>query len=262
MEIIDLSPEYEDTYCKCLEDWSPDMNEAGDLKKSWLAKKKKQGLRVKLARDEQGKITGMIQYIPIEHAPVTGSGLYYIYCIWVHGHKEGVGNRQKKGTGTMLLNAAEQDCRELGAKGMAAWGIMLPFFMRSKWFRKHGFKRAERQGMFELVWKPFTDGAEKPRLLKMKRKPAVEKNTVTVTCLRNGWCPAQNLSCERIKRAAAGYSSGIRYIEIDTDNRENMDEWGMADAIFIDDKIVPTGPPPSYEKLQKKLKKMMKRVTI
>ncbi|HPS57990.1 MAG TPA: GNAT family N-acetyltransferase [Spirochaetota bacterium] len=243
MEIIDLSEEYENTYCRCLEDWSPGMDEAGDYKKLWLEKKKKQGLRVKLAKDEQGKIVGMIQYIPIEHAPVTGSGLYYIYCIWVHGHKEGVGNRQKKGTGTLLLEAAEKDCRDLGATGMAAWGIMLPFFMRSRWFKKHGFKRADRDGMIELVWKPFTPGAEPPRLLKMKRKPAAVKGTVTVTCFRNGWCPAQNMSCERIKRAAAEYSDHIKYTEIDTDIRDNLDEWGIADAIFVDDRIVPTGSP-------------------
>lgn len=261
MEIIDLSSEYEETYCRCLEDWSDEMKEAGGLKKIWLEKKKKEGLRVKLAKDEEGKIAGMIQYIPIEHAPVAGSGLYYIYCIWVHGHKEGVGNRQKKGTGTMLLSAAEQDCRDLGAAGIAAWGIILPFFMRSRWFKKHGFKRADRVGMIELVWKPFTAGAVKPRLLKMKRKPLVEKGTLTVTCLRNGWCPAQNISCERMKRAAAEYSSSIKYVEIDTEKRENLEEWGIADAIFIDDNTVPTGPPPSYEKLRKKLKKKMKRVT-
>ena len=44
MEIIDLSAEYEDTYCKCLENWNPEMDEAGDYKKSWLVKKKRQGL--------------------------------------------------------------------------------------------------------------------------------------------------------------------------------------------------------------------------
>ena len=53
MEIIDLSPEYENTYCKCLEDWSEEMAEAGDYKKIWLEKKKSQGLRVKLARNEK-----------------------------------------------------------------------------------------------------------------------------------------------------------------------------------------------------------------
>ena len=68
----------------------------------------------------------MIQYVPIEEAFVDGQGLYFVHCIWVHGHKQGRGNFQKKGMGTALLEAAEQDARELGAKGMAAWGMAPP----------------------------------------------------------------------------------------------------------------------------------------
>lgn len=259
MEIIDLSPEYENTYCRCLEDWSREMDDAGDYKKLWLEKKKRQGLRVKLARNEKNEIVGMIQYIPVEHSPIIGSNLYYIYCIWVHGYNKGVGNHQKKGIGTLLLEAAEKDCRELGAGGIAAWGILLPFFMRSKWFKKHGYKRADRNGMIELVWKPFAEGERQPRMIRMKKKPPVEKGIVTVTCFRNGWCPAQNMSCERMKRAAREYEDHIKYVEVDTDIKENLDEWGIEDAIFIDDKKINTGPPPSYEKLQKLLKKKMRK---
>ena len=260
MEIIDLSEEYEGTYCKCLEDWSEEMGEAGDLKRVWLQKKKLQGLRVKLARNEKNEIVGMIQYIPVEYSPVKGKDLYYIYCIWVHGHKKGVGNNQKRGTGRLLLDAAENDCRESGAKGIAAWGITLPFFMRSRWFKKHGYRRADKDGMIELVWKPFIENAEPPQLMKLIKKPMVDQDAVTVTCFRNGWCPAQNISCERMKRAAGEYHDKIRYVEIDTDVRNNLEEWGMADGIFIDDKQINTGPPPSYPKLKNALKKKMKRV--
>ena len=52
MEIIDLKPEHEYAYCVCLEEWSDEMKEAGDLKKKWLEKKKTQGIRVKLAKNE------------------------------------------------------------------------------------------------------------------------------------------------------------------------------------------------------------------
>lgn len=260
MEIINLSEEYEHTYCKCLEDWSEEMDEAGDRKQRWLAAKKNQGLRVKLARNEKGEIVGMIHYIPIEHAPAVGKDLYYVYCIWVHGAKHGVGNQQKKGIGTQLLEAAETDVRELGGKGLAAWGITLPYFMRSGWFKKHGYVRADKVGMIELVWKPFTATAEPPRFLKPKKKPGTQRDAVTVTCLRNGWCPAQNLACERMKRAAGEFEEKVRYVEIDTDNRKNLDEWGIADAIFIDHDQVVTGPPPTYAKLQKLLDKQVQRI--
>ncbi|TVR73113.1 MAG: N-acetyltransferase [Spirochaetaceae bacterium] len=93
---------------------------------------KRQGLRVQLARDNDGAIVGMIQYTPIEHAPLYGRDLYYIYCVWVHGHKQGVGSR--------LLDAAESDARTLGAKGIVAWGLRIPVFMRSRWFRKRRYR--------------------------------------------------------------------------------------------------------------------------
>lgn len=260
MEIVDLSDDYEHTYCRCLEDWSEEMKEAGDYKKLWLERKKKEGLRVKLARNEAGELVGMIHYAPIEASPAFGEGLYYVYCIWVHGYKKGVGNYQKRGIGSALLEAAEVDAKSLGAKGLAAWGIMLPFFMRSSWFKKHGYRRADKDGMIELVWKPFAADAVPPTLLKMKKKPAVAEGAVTVTCFRNGWCPAQNLASERMKRAVSECGDKFDYVEIDTDNRESLAEWGIADGIFIDDKALAFGPPPSYETLRKALKKKLKRV--
>ncbi|MFH2113307.1 MAG: GNAT family N-acetyltransferase [Spirochaetota bacterium] len=255
MEIVDLSDEYVDTYCKCLEDWSAEMDEAGTLKSQWYQKKKHQGLRVKLARDEAGRIVGMVHYIPIEQAPAIGEQLYYIYCIWVHGYKQGVGDHRHKGIGKQLLRAAEEDAQALGALGMAAWGITLPFFMRSGWFRKQGYQRADRQGITELVWKPFNQNAKPPRLQKIMKLPQPGSQRHKVTCFRNGWCSAQNLACERMKRAVAEYGDRIDYIEVNTDEKAILDEWGISDAIFINDKQINTGPPPSYEKLRKLLRK-------
>ncbi len=62
-----------------------------------------------------------------------------------------------------------------------------------------------------------------------------------------------------MKRAAGEYTDHIKYVEIDTDVRENLYNWGIADAIFIDDKKINTGPPPSYDRLRKILKKKMKK---
>lgn len=262
MEIIDIADEYVDTYCKCLEDWSDEMKESGTLKQEWYRKKRGQGLRVKLARNEKNEIVGMIHYVPIEQAPASGKNLYYVYCIWVHGYKKGVGDNRRKGIGTMLLKAAEEDARTSGADGIAAWGITLPFFMRSRWFKKHGFVRADKDGMTELVWKAFKDDAEPPKLIRQKKKPEPGKDKVNVTCFRNGWCPAQNLACERVKRAAAEYGDRVDYQEIDTDTRENLEAWGISDALFIDDRLINTGPPPSYEKLRKLLKKTVEKRKI
>lgn len=115
----------------CLEDWSEEMLEAGDHKEIWFNKIRNKGLRVKLAIDDRGEVGGMIQYLPIDYSFAEGKNLYFINCIWVHKYKEGRGNFQKRGMGKMLLKAAENDAKAMGALGMVTWGISLPFWMKA-----------------------------------------------------------------------------------------------------------------------------------
>jgi GNAT superfamily N-acetyltransferase len=260
MPIVTLSPEHEPLYCVCLEDWSDETKEGGDQKAKWLGKMRAKGLRVKLALDDKGQVGGMIQYVPIEESFVDGRGLYFIHCIWVHGHKQGRGNFQKKGMGTALLEAAEADARELGAKGMAAWGMAIPVFMRASWFRKHGYKKADSLGMQILLWKAFTEDAVPPRWIRDKKKPEPVAGRVTVTALVNGWCPGMNMAFERAKRAAAEFGDKVEFRAVDTFDHEAFREWGEADAIFVDGKGIRMGPPPSYDKIKKTIAKRVKKL--
>jgi len=260
MKVIDLTDEYKQLYFICLEDWSDEIKEAGNHKENWYNKMKKKGLRVKLAVDDNNEVGGMIQYLPIEHSFVEGKDLYFINCIWVHGHKKGRGNFQKKGMGKALLQAAENDAKKRGAKGIAAWGILLPFWMKASWFKKQGYIKVDRQGIQVLLWKPFSKDAIPPRWIKEKKKPiAVLEDKVVVTAFLNGWCPAQNMIFERAKRAAMELGDDLEFHQIDTSNRDIFLEWGISDALFIDEKQVRTGPPPSYEKIKKLIMKRIKR---
>ncbi|MCG7849598.1 MAG: GNAT family N-acetyltransferase, partial [ANME-2 cluster archaeon] len=251
MEIIDLTDEHTPLYLLCLEDWSDEIKEAGTCKERWYGRMKEKGFRVKLALDDAGEVGGMIQYGPIEHSFADGNGLYFIYCIWVHGYKEGRGNFQKKGMGKALIKAAEDDARNRGAQGMAAWGMLFPFWMKASWFRKQGYSKADRQGISVLLWKPFTDTVEPPRWIRQQKKPETVPGKVTVTAFVNGWCQAQNMVYERAKRAAAEFGDEVVFREIDTSDRDVLMEWGISDALFMDEKEVRTGPPPSYEKIYK-----------
>jgi GNAT superfamily N-acetyltransferase len=260
MRIVDLSPVHEDVYCQCLEEWSDEIREAGGHKREWYEKNKGRGLRVKLALDDSGVIGGMIQYIPIEHSPVEGVGLYFILCIWVHGHKQGRGDFQKRGMGAALLAAAEADARGRGAKGMAAWGVSLPFWMRASWFRKHGYRKADRQKMMTLLWKPFGADARAPSWIKPRKKPQSEAGKVVVTGFLNGWCPAMNMVFERAKRAAGELGGKVEFREIRTDTRDVFLEWGIADAVFVDGREIRNGPPPKFAKIKKKIARRIKKL--
>jgi len=258
MKIVDLTDEHVPLYCVCLEDWSEEMKEAGTRKRDWVEAMRHRGLRVKLALDDAGTVGGMIQYLPIEESFASGKDLYFILCIWVHGYKQGRGNFRKTGMGKALLAAAEEDTRALGAKGIAAWGITLPFWMKAAWFRKHGYRVADRDGMRHLLWKPFAADAEAPRWVKPRKSPAPIQGKVSVVSLVNGWCPAQNIACERAQRAVAACGDDVQFTAIDTSDRAAFAEWGMADALFIDGKPVRFGPPPKLEELRRRIGKRLR----
>ncbi len=161
----------------------------------------------------------MIQYLPIEYSFVEGKDLYFILCIWVHGHKQGRGNFQKRGMGQALLRAAETEVRELGAKGIAAWGMWFPVWMKASWFKKQGYEKVERDSLNVLLWKRFTDDAMPPKWIRSRKKPEVVTGKVTVTAFKNGWCSVRNKVFERAKWASAGFGNKVVFQEIDTSER-------------------------------------------
>jgi hypothetical protein len=260
MKIIDLTSEHEKQYFCCLEDWSDEVKEAGDHKACWYNKIKDKGLKVKLAQDENGIIGGMIQYLPVENSLFEGRDLYAVLCIWIHGHKKGIGNFQKKGMGKALLKAAEDDVKSIGAKGLVTWGVILPFFMRASWFKKQGYTVADKDGIMRLLWKPFSPEAIPPSFIKQKKKPQLIPGKVTVSLFLNGWCTAQNMTYERTKRAISDFMDKIEINEYPTFEKDIQREWGISDAVFINRKKIWGGPPPSYKKIRRLVEKEIKMV--
>ena len=259
VDIVDLSERHLASYLVCLEDWSAEMDEAGDHKARWYEKARDQGLRVKLAVDQADEPVGMIQYVPIEISPAQGEDLYMILCIWVHQYDEGVGNRQGQGIGAALLAAAERDAEALGALGMAAWGLHLPVWMKSSWFKKHGYVGVDRIGVRELVWKPFAESARPPRWVEEKPVSIGTGIEVEVKAFQSGWCPASNLVYERARRAAEELGDGVRFETIDTSDHEALVRCGQSDAVFVDGRVLQRGAPPSYRTVRRRIEKQLRK---
>ncbi|MBN2214417.1 MAG: GNAT family N-acetyltransferase [Bacteroidales bacterium] len=263
MKIIDLDEQNRSLYFVCLEDWSDEMKESGDHKECWYNKMKDKGLRVKLAEDDNGIVGGMIQYLPIEYSNAIGKDLYFISCIWVHGYKQGRGNFRKQGMGKALIKAAEEDVKALGAKGIVAWGLPIPVFMRASFFRHHGYKKVDKQGVMILLWKKFVEDAEPPKWVNRKKfriEPGTDK--VTVTSFINGGCPGMNIVHERARRVAAEFPDKVILNTVSTFDKKAIEEWGLLDALFIDNKSINMGPPPSYEKIRKNIIRRMRKLKV
>lgn len=262
MKVIDMDGRYEGTFLMCLEDWSDEMKEAGNHKCEWLEKMKDRGLGVKLAVDDEERAIGMIQYVPIEYSTAEGKDLYFIDCIWVHGYKEGIGDHQKQGVGSQLLKAAEVDVMERGAKGLVAWGLGVPMWMRASWFKKNGYKKVDKNGIAVLMWKPFTQEAKKPSWVKAVKHPEKNQNPgkVTVTAFINGRCNVTSIDVTKTRRAIEAIGGPIVYNEINTFDRQVFLEWGISDCIYVEDQCVTDGPPLSYDKIYKLLEKKVKKL--
>ena len=259
VRVVDLPDRHLWSFLVCLEDWSPDMADVLDHKARWYAMARHEGLRVKLAVDRDDRPLGMIQYVPIEMSPAEGEGLYVILCIWVHGSRRGIGDVQGRGVGTALLDAAEEDARSLGAQGMAAWGLRLPVWMRSAWFKKHGYRPVDRLGVRELVWKPFVDGAREPRWVPEKPVPDGEPGKVNVIAFDGGWCPAANLVYERARRAAEDLGPEVSFTTIDTTDREVFLRCGRSNQVLVDGRPLQRGAPPSYRAVRRRIGRKLKR---
>ncbi len=261
MQIIDLSQDTKADYFACLEEWSDEMRDGACRKECWYKAMQPKGLRVKLARNEAGVVAGMIHYAPIEQSWVEGENLYFVYCIWVHGHKQGRGDLRRRGVGSALLSAAEDDVFTLNSKGLVVWGLLLPFFMRAGWFKKHGYQKVDRDGISQLLWKPFTKDAVPPRWMKAKKNPECEAGKVVVTALASGWCSGINGMIERARRVSSEFGEIVDYREIDTSDPARIREWGRADGLFVDERNIHQGPPLSAEKIRKIIARRVKKLS-
>ena len=265
MNIIDLTGDYKPLYFVCLEDWSEDMKESGCYKETWYNAMKDKGLRVKLALDDAGKAVGMIEYFPIEYSIADGRDLYYINCIWVHGHKQGIGDQRKQGYGKALLEAAEEDAETLGAKGMAAHGVTLPVWIPASFFKKQGYKAVDKNGIMRLLFKPFapdaqragTDQAKEEAGQKLKSRQG-NRNLSSDRMLSPRAIPYG----ERAKRAAAEFGDKVVFNTVNTFDRETYLAWGAHNELYIEDQCASSGPPLSYEGIRKLIEKRVRKLKV
>jgi GNAT superfamily N-acetyltransferase len=260
MDIEDLAPEDTRLYHMCLKDYWHEAGACIDRREEWYARERGHGLRVKVARDDDGAVAGMIQYQPIERSFVEGEGLYVVLCIWVHGYKQGIGDRRGKGMGPALLFAAEEDARDLGAKGMAAWGIAADEWMNAPWFERHGYKVADKVGVNVLLWKPFAEDARPPRWLREHKHPRPVPGKVLLTSLNSGWCVSANVLRDTARIAAADFNGDVVFHEVDTSDRVKMLDWGNSDALYIDEERVDVGEPPTLDQLKHMLAQRVRRL--
>jgi len=260
VDVIDVTEENADIFCMCLEDREEEAREAGKRRREWYEKMKGRGLGAKLAMVD-GKVAGMIQYAPGDEVLLeNGEGTFFINCVWVPAYNDDRGSFQGKGVGKALLAAAEKDARERGAKSMTAWGLRIPVWMKAAWFKKQGYRKVHTSGIAALMWKPFEEGLQTPRFVPPRRKPDLIPGKVKLSVVAKGWCRASNMAIDRAIRIAHEFGDSVIIEEVDTTDLSVALEWGGNDTLWVDQKEISTGPPPSEEKIRSIIAKRVKRL--
>lgn len=118
----------------------------------------------------------------------------------------------------------------------------------------------DRDGISVLLWKTFSGEAHPPHWIRTGKKPELVPGKVLVTALANGWCSATNGMIERAKKICTELGDKVIFREIDMTNRQSVQEWGLSDGLFVDDRNIHRGPPLSYEKIRKAIEKKVRRL--
>jgi len=131
-------------------------------KSDWFQKRLKEGLRIKILKNEKDKSIAFIEYTPAEFAwrPINADGYMFIHCMFTYSK----GDRDK-GYGNMLITACEEDAKSRKMKGVCVMTSNGTWITDKRLFEKNGYEITDQKGRFELMVKPFKKNGVPPELI-------------------------------------------------------------------------------------------------
>ena len=109
--------------------------EGFNLKLSWLRERWKEGLKLKILKNDKDKI-GFIEYTPGEYAwrPVKAHNYIFIHCLMVYGK-----HNYHAGNGSRLIKTCIDDAKKIDKAGVAVMTSLGSWIADKSIFLKNGF---------------------------------------------------------------------------------------------------------------------------
>ncbi len=224
-------------------DESEEIDACACRRLSWLKTMHEKGLRVKVAAIN-GRHTGFLYAIPIEYSPwgPLGRHLLVILCLYVLSNGQGVGKA--------LLNAAEEEARRQGRKGIVTTGYRHDFwFMPASFFEANGFVECARTGWRSsetgsppvLLWKTFDRGVRVPTLLKPDYRFRPVPGRVVIDLFWNTFCQTSDMEAQRVREVASEFGDSVVLNEHCADDRTVLLHHQISRGIFVDGREIGWG---------------------
>ncbi len=185
------------------------------------------GLRTLVAY-EGTRAVGHVEFMPIEHAPrpVAGAMLTFLNCLYVAPEVRG------RRVGAGLLAAAEHEARNHsdGMAVIARWsGPGLP----AHFFTALGYQPVASREAEALLSKPFGRAAS-PHFLPVRHIPRQGGEHIAVDFFHCPQCPYSGWVFDQLQREGEFAGPDVDLRLIDTGEREAVERWGVANAVYID----------------------------
>jgi GNAT superfamily N-acetyltransferase len=244
---MDESSEYYASTCTHVNE-SEETDRNAKRRLDWLKNMHGKGLRVKVVYVD-GEISGFLNMMPIEHSPMgpLGNDLMMVQCLYVPKEFKG------KGAGRALMEAAEEEARRQGKKGLVTYGYRWDFwFMPASFLEKHGFepvdsRKIDFEGESEdvqemvLLWKPFDDTAQEPRFPESKYEFKPVPGKVVVDLFWDISCQTTNIEGERVVEVAEEFGDKVVLNEYPTHDHDVFMKYQKHRGIFINGKEIGWG---------------------
>ena len=223
---------------------------------SWLKSMEKNGLRVKVALLD-GKHAGFLYIMPIEINPwpINGRDLMVFPCLVSQS------KFSKKGIGTELIKAAEEETKRQNRKGIATMGYFWDFwFMPAKYFLKMGYKLAEKRNNQAILWKQFSQIAEAPHFRKENYNFKPIKGKIVIDLFWNRFCLTSDVEAQRVREVVSEYGNEVILNEFSAVNQKSLQQYGIERRIYVNGEIIEVGPEIEKSKLEESINNALNKL--
>lgn len=214
MKLVEVTPKnaIKETFF-CIKDTE---KEGFHDKLKWFEKRRKEGLKIKILKNDDDKMIGFIEYVPAKNAwrPIDADNYMFIHCTYIYSKKE-----RNKGYGSLMIADVEKEAKARGLDGICVMTNKGGWLPNKALFEKNGFEQIAAKDRFELLVKTWNIGAIQPRF----------HNWTDQQKDYQGWhlryadqCPWNEKSVAAILNVAMDYGVDLKVSKINTVKEAKM----------------------------------------